>query len=77
MWLNLQFLANLFTFTEEILNGKLNFLWSDSPRDETAFKVTWMIYYEWLLKDFHIILINSINNSYLLILWIIELLMKL
>ena len=28
MWPNLQFRADLVTFTEEILNGKLQFLWS-------------------------------------------------
>ena len=30
MWPNLQFPANLVIFTEEILNGKLHFLGSDS-----------------------------------------------
>ena len=29
MWLNPQFLADLVTFTEEILNGKLHFLCSE------------------------------------------------
>ena len=29
MWPNLQFPADLVTFTEEILNGKLHFLWSE------------------------------------------------
>ena len=33
MWANPQFPANLVTFTEEILNGKLNFLCSDLERE--------------------------------------------
>ena len=36
MWLNLQFSADLDTFTEEILNGKLHFLYGD-----WCFMATW------------------------------------
>ena len=34
MWSNLQFLANLDAFTEEILNGKLHFLCSERSKKE-------------------------------------------
>ena len=33
MWQNPQETVNLVTFTEEILNGKLHFLWSDKISD--------------------------------------------
>ena len=42
MWPNLQFPADLTAFTEEILNGKLRFLWSAN------------VVFFWLPLDYHI-----------------------
>ena len=39
MWSNLQFPADLVTFTEEILNGKLDFLCSATPFLEQKFQI--------------------------------------
>ena len=49
---NLQFPADLFTFTKEILNGKLNFLWSGSVLHCANF-----------MKYVEIVAINKITGS--------------
>ena len=56
MWPNLQFSADLVTFTEEILNGKLHFLYSDIKEDKGMLKIVsdgkllekeFMVHYKW------------------------------
>ena len=44
MWPNLQETADLLTFTEEILNGKLHFLCSDNYSWITDIRNKWFIY---------------------------------
>ena len=45
MWENPQFPEDLVTFTEEILNGKLHFLYSD-------LYLYWRVIYQFPLHDF-------------------------
>ena len=41
MWSNLQETADLVTFTEEILNGKVHFLCTEFASDALAFDKSW------------------------------------
>ena len=59
MWPNSQFPADLVTFTEEILNGKLNFSGS-----VVRVECTMGNYYYIIFKNLYCILMPSSNKSY-------------
>ena len=68
MWPNPQFPADLVTFTEEILNGKLHFLWSALFcllfflwfLSKMCFKVDYFIFHFILEKEKHNIVTTSV-----------------
>ena len=60
MWPNPQFPADLVTFTEEILNGKLHFLWSN------CFENFRKIYRETLIPGYLFVIVVGLQSVALL-----------